>query len=489
MDIAPEYLKVMRVIYPEAENAPFLVRGLILDEFGNYIPDYSAQDKPLEWSAIHYCKMGVLGKPHNDFSKQEFEPMRPPLEISVLLDNSAAADNNYLAFDYIKDYIFRLSPTDKVSCAYYNHLYHELLPSHFAKKAALILSEKDIPRPSGLSGLFRAAYHSLKDMENGGDNSTDALMIITFSPDNSSLIYDANDVAMLARSKGIPIYIIAVGSAIHSYPLRYMAGYSGGRYYNIPDEKVQDIYDIMREIVFSRRAYYEFELPADDPDFSRCRKSKSELTIETRKSSASDEFYIYKDPLPQYMPYQAVAAFGYRDTTVSQEFYPLIESLAKVLMDNLDFGIELIGHSSIEGNEQLNRMFSVKRAEAVKRLIVSHGVPADQIRVRGEGANQPIYYLQQIPWQQYYNRRVEIRWLDPAMKPFEIIADRNWTETDALEDVEKWEKKGYNAYFERYLRNNIPVYRVKLWGYATIEEARNEVESLSSKYDIKFEVE
>ncbi len=488
-NIEPAYLKIMQLKYPTSGDEKFIAKAIILDEFGNYIQDYSIIKPGLTWSAIHYCKSGTVGSPIPEFDEKEFVMPGAPVNISVLLDNSPAADNNYLAFDHIKDYVNRLNPADQLSVAYFNHLYQPVIQQSHAGRAALLLHDREIPEPSGLTGMYRAGYNALRDMSTDGVQESNLLIIITFSQDNASLIYDAADVAKLAREMDVPVYVIAVGSAINSYSLKFLTGYTGGRYYNVLDEDVQDIYPIIREIVFAQRANYQVNIAPKDADFEKCRISKSEISAIAGSNVISDNINIYRDPIPQYSQYQAVAAFGYRDTTVADEFIPLIESLGRTLEDNPTFDVELIGHSSIEGNSELNMMFSIKRAESVKRQLVDMGISPERIYVRGEGANKPIYYLQQIPWQQYYNRRVEIRWLDPSQKPFEIIAEKEWTETAALREVEKWEAKGFNAYYERYLKNNIPIYRVKLWGYSTIEEARDKATTLGKQYDIDFEVE
>jgi hypothetical protein len=93
--------------------------------------------------------------------------------------------------------------------------------------------------------------------------------------------------------------------------------------------------------------------------------------------------------------------------------------------------------------------------------------------------------LQQAPWQQYYNRRVEVRWLDPDLLPYEIIAQTSDSETEALKNVEKWEFHGYNAYYERYLENHSPVYRVKIWGFPTLEEAEASANKIQTIYNTK----
>ena len=189
------------------------------------------------------------------------------------------------------------------------------------------------------------------------------------------------------------------------------------------------------------------------------------------------------------MEYQALASFDYKDTYLKDEFEPILSSLAEVLKDNPDSKIQLVGHSSIEGNNKVNLSLSERRADVIKNHLVALGASPTQIKTKAVGASQPIYYLQTSPWQQQYNRRVEVRWLDPSILPFEIIADVTYSEDEAMVKVEEWEDRGYRVYYDRYLKNYTPNYRVKLWGYSTEDEATSTAQKLGKKYKKEFVVE
>lgn len=75
------------------------------------------------------------------------------------------------------------------------------------------------------------------------------------------------------------------------------------------------------------------------------------------------------------------------------------------------------------------------------------------------------------------------------MLPYEIIADQFWTEEEAINMVNTWRERGFRSYYQRYLINNKPSYRIKLWGFETLKEAEKVVSSISSKYNVKSEIE
>lgn len=52
--------------------------------------------------------------------------------------------------------------------------------------------------------------------------------------------------------------------------------------------------------------------------------------------------------------------------------------------------LQIIGHTSDEGSEGFNNKLSLKRAESVKRYLVSNGIEADRLSCEGMGYKQPL---------------------------------------------------------------------------------------------------
>jgi outer membrane protein OmpA-like peptidoglycan-associated protein len=69
--------------------------------------------------------------------------------------------------------------------------------------------------------------------------------------------------------------------------------------------------------------------------------------------------------------------------------------------------ITIEGHTSISGSPEYNQKLSERRAESVKRYLVSRGVPAEQLRAVGYGESRPLT-TDPSPEAQKLNRRVTL---------------------------------------------------------------------------------
>jgi outer membrane protein OmpA-like peptidoglycan-associated protein len=84
-----------------------------------------------------------------------------------------------------------------------------------------------------------------------------------------------------------------------------------------------------------------------------------------------------------------------------------LEQVAEVLKQDKTKNITVMGFTDSQGNDAYNLALSQKRAEAVRNLLVSRGVPSDNIRATGMGKAQPIAD-NASPEGRANNRRVEI---------------------------------------------------------------------------------
>jgi OOP family OmpA-OmpF porin len=77
---------------------------------------------------------------------------------------------------------------------------------------------------------------------------------------------------------------------------------------------------------------------------------------------------------------------------------------------NSDSSLRLIisGHTDSEGTEKRNAALSMRRAESVKKYLVSQGIAADRLEVHGYGAHRPIAG-NDTPEGMAQNRRVEMK--------------------------------------------------------------------------------
>ncbi len=483
--LSPYQLKIMRTVYPFT-NDQFLVRAIVLDRFGNYMQGLSSLPGEINWSASLQSDLISSNYDVTTFNEKDYSTSEG-IDINILLDNSSAAQKNVQIIESIRSFLPYLTKFDKLSFSYFNQSKTDVFPLINPTDASKEFNNISLPQPQGLNSIYKSTYTAISPLASGFKRQK-VLVVITYGSDNSSIIYSSNDVGKLAHDLDIPVYIIGVGSAMESYSLKYLSSLTGGRYYQVTNDDIPKLENILLEIVYSQKGYYELLLPVYSSQLEQ-NMIKSVLTYKTDKVKLNDKANIILKPEVQFSNYQALAYFNYRDTLVLPEFEVIFKSLAKVLKDNPNSVIQLVGHSSTEGTNEYNADISLKRAQEARRRLISLGAAPSQIRIRGEGNSKPIYYLQSTQWQQQNNRSVTVRWLDPSILPYEIIAGQSSTENDALTKVEQWEGRKYQVYYERYIDNNIPVYKVKLWGYATQKDAEDTAKHLKDKFKSDFAVE
>lgn len=76
--------------------------------------------------------------------------------------------------------------------------------------------------------------------------------------------------------------------------------------------------------------------------------------------------------------------------TIKANSTKTLEAAAKVLKDFPDVRIEISGHTDSDGSADHNRDLSRRRAEAVKKWMVDHGIEAKRIETRGAGPDEPV---------------------------------------------------------------------------------------------------
>ena len=477
-------MKAMRTYY-DADDATFTVQSVLIDAQGNFLRG-SSSDPASEWSAEMSC---MESKIEFEIDKiREFNNNDPKgIDIGILLDNSACAASNAELINGIKDISHLLKSNDKIKLSGYNQDHFNVFGYSDPEETVWQLNNLSFPSQNGLNSPYKATYKEMSEFRNMPDKKR-VLVLVAYNSDNSSIIYTPNDVVNIAKETNTAVYIIAMGNAVRTYSYKYISSMTGGRFYYLDNDNFFDFQNILSEIILSQKYYYEYTLPISNFK-SKCPKAKATFSFANQISSDSDHQMMYFMPELQYSQYQAVATFDFQSFNISSSYLNTIRSLANVLTDNPEMKIELIGNSSNEGSPEYNLEISEKRAEAVETVLISYGIRPDQVKLRGLGSNKPVYYMETYDWQQEYNRRVEIRWLDPALLPYEIVAEFTKTETEAEEMTRKWQNLGYRSYYDRYIVENYIVYRVKIWGFSTTEEAEKEAAKLSKKYDGYFAVE
>jgi len=121
------------------------------------------------------------------------------------------------------------------------------------------------------------------------------------------------------------------------------------------------------------------------------------------------------DEVPVTIPRGVVRGiyFDLDKDTIKPRSRPVLDRAVAIFTEFLDVRVAIAGHTDSTGAPAYNRDLSQRRADAVKRYLVEHGIDAARIETRGAGPDEPID-TNRTPAGRAKNRRIE----------FELIIDR-----------------------------------------------------------------
>lgn len=105
--------------------------------------------------------------------------------------------------------------------------------------------------------------------------------------------------------------------------------------------------------------------------------------------------------------------FDFDKSVVKSKYLPYIHEAASVLNNYPELVVEIQGHTDWVGTEEYNLKLGMRRAEAVKRVLVSRGVRADRLITTSLGESHPIA-TNATSSGRARNRRVEIHVAQPG---------------------------------------------------------------------------
>ncbi len=82
--------------------------------------------------------------------------------------------------------------------------------------------------------------------------------------------------------------------------------------------------------------------------------------------------------------------FDFDSSEIRPESQPVLDEAVRQLSENPDIDLTVIGHTDSRGTEEYNQALSVRRAEAVYRYLVNHGINPNRVEVIGMGESQPV---------------------------------------------------------------------------------------------------
>jgi len=108
--------------------------------------------------------------------------------------------------------------------------------------------------------------------------------------------------------------------------------------------------------------------------------------------------------------------FDFDKAVVRSQYLPHLANAAEVLKNYPDLNVDIQGHADWIGPDAYNLKLGMRRAEAVKQVLVDNGVAAGRLSVSSMGERQPIAD-NRTSQGRALNRRVEIHVREPGAPP------------------------------------------------------------------------
>lgn len=83
-------------------------------------------------------------------------------------------------------------------------------------------------------------------------------------------------------------------------------------------------------------------------------------------------------------------SFASGQSQLNPALYPVLDSVARALVQHPELRAYAIGHTDSTGGAELNQRLSVQRAQAVTTYLAQHGVNGSHLSAEGRGPNSPI---------------------------------------------------------------------------------------------------
>ena len=82
--------------------------------------------------------------------------------------------------------------------------------------------------------------------------------------------------------------------------------------------------------------------------------------------------------------------FDFNKANIRPDARPILDEAARILKERGDIHVVVAGHTDSVGSDAYNMKLSNRRAEAVKRYLVDHGIAASRITSEGFGKREPV---------------------------------------------------------------------------------------------------
>ena len=133
-------------------------------------------------------------------------------------------------------------------------------------------------------------------------------------------------------------------------------------------------------------------LAAAGSTLKNCSNDGIEPNIEIKRDTVTvvktDTVYI-KDIEKIEKNFNA-AQFKLDDATLNDSAKFALHDLANIMKNHTEIKVDIVGHTSSEGDAQHNKKLSEERAKSAYDFLISQGVEAERLKYEGKGSSEPI---------------------------------------------------------------------------------------------------
>jgi outer membrane protein OmpA-like peptidoglycan-associated protein len=175
----------------------------------------------------------------------------------------------------------------------------------------------------------------------------------------------------------------------------------------------------------SLNAVYALRNAASAEAMSKLRTQQDSINLLNKMNPYTDKNTTDPDRITKFDSIlQYIILFDFNSSVVRSKFYGTIKQLGRMLRENESLKLEIQGHTDAAGDENVNLIFSERRANSVKRMLVKYGISEDRLRIVGFGEKQPMPgNTNRTKAQRAQNRRVV----------FKAISDKDMARIDSIQ--------------------------------------------------------
>ena len=260
----------------------------------------------------------------------------------------------------------------------------------------------------GATAFYAAAIYAIDEISNSDKNKV--AILFTDGKDNASLFANSSDLIYKARHTNTKIFVIGFirpGEEYLKTTLDNIAEQCGGEAF-YPDD-FSSLDNIFATIYRIMKVHYLISYtPTDDP--SKIRNTKVSLNLPGFDEPIGTEKRYFSSPDTKKEDNLITAAnFSNGETTFSETQLEMVEDIAKLMVEDPNKRIKIVGHTDSKGSDAINDKISLKRAKGVAEVLFKYGVRKQQvIKIQGLGKRKPLYPKEETEEQRQANRRVEL---------------------------------------------------------------------------------